>query len=123
MTWKRATVAAVTALLCAATGALAAGPAAARALTAPAADTPQGQADAAIAAHPEAIRGAPGDQYTAVRVITDRSGARHVRYLRRYQGLPVIGGDFVVHLAADGSFTGASVALRSALDVSTTPQV
>ncbi|MGV9281748.1 M4 family metallopeptidase [Streptomyces sp. NPDC003730] len=57
-------------------------------------------------------------QDTEVRdVVVDEDGAQHVRYDRTYRGLPVLGGDFVVHLAPDGAFrdadraTGAPVSL------------
>ncbi|MBD9723610.1 M4 family metallopeptidase [Streptomyces caniscabiei] len=57
-------------------------------------------------------------QRTTVRdVIVDADGAQHVRYDRTYRGLPVLGGDFVVHLAPDGEFRSASRATTRALDV------
>jgi len=64
-------------------------------------------------------------QDTSVRdVVVDADGAQHVRYDRTYRGLPVLGGDFVVHLAKDGTYRGASRATRSALSLaSVTPQV
>ncbi|MET8224856.1 M4 family metallopeptidase [Streptomyces sp. NPDC005301] len=40
-------------------------------------------------------------------VVVDADGARHVRYDRTYRGLPVLGGDFVVHLARNGAYRGA----------------
>ncbi|MFR9798404.1 M4 family metallopeptidase [Streptomyces sp. MS06] len=55
-------------------------------------------------------------------VIVDADGAQHVRYDRTYRGLPVLGGDFVVHLAPDGTYRSASRATTSALSLpSTTP--
>ncbi|GHG19719.1 hypothetical protein GCM10018777_37500 [Streptomyces albogriseolus] len=42
-------------------------------------------------------------QDTTVRdVVVDADGGRHVRYDRTYRGLPVLGGDFVLHLAPTG---------------------
>ncbi|WP_412543597.1 M4 family metallopeptidase [Longispora sp. K20-0274] len=38
--------------------------------------------------------------------VTDADGTRHVRYDRTYAGLPVLGGDLVVHSAADGAVRG-----------------
>ncbi|MGW5650062.1 M4 family metallopeptidase [Streptomyces humi] len=55
---------------------------------------------------------------TSVRdVIVDRSGAQHVRYDRTYRQLPVLGGDFVVHLKADGAYRGADRATRSTISL------
>ncbi|MEU0056760.1 peptidase M4 family protein, partial [Streptomyces sp. NPDC006334] len=53
-------------------------------------------------------------QGTAVRdVIVDKDGAQHIRYDRTYRQLPVLGGDFVVHLAPDGAYRGADRATRA----------
>ncbi|MCH0567500.1 M4 family metallopeptidase [Streptomyces sp. MUM 2J] len=64
-------------------------------------------------------------QGTAVRdVIVDRDGSQHVRYDRTYRGLPVLGGDFVLHLAPDGAYRSASRATRGTLSLpSVTPKV
>jgi Zn-dependent metalloprotease len=59
--------------------------------------------------HGAAVRSAPGDKYRAVDAVADSGGGRHVRFRRDYQGMPVLGGDFVVHTAADGRFIGATV--------------
>ncbi|MFJ9347282.1 M4 family metallopeptidase [Streptomyces sp. NPDC101237] len=53
-------------------------------------------------------------------VIVDRNGAQHVRYDRTYRQLPVLGGDFVVHLKADGAYRGADRATRGAISLSST---
>ncbi|SBT88388.1 griselysin. Metallo peptidase. MEROPS family M04 [Streptomyces sp. DI166] len=48
-------------------------------------------------------------QETKVRdVIVDADGTQHVRYDRTYRQLPVLGGDFVVHLAKDGTYRSAT---------------
>ncbi|MEU6352006.1 M4 family metallopeptidase [Streptomyces sp. NPDC047072] len=62
-------------------------------------------------------------QGTKVRdVIVDKDGTQHVRYDRTYRQLPVLGGDFVVHLASDGTYRSASRATRSAISLaSVTP--
>jgi Zn-dependent metalloprotease len=73
------------------------------------------RADQAITTHRAAIKGADGEKYIAGRVIIDPSGASHARYRRTYQGLPVRGGDFVVHSDAVGRFAGADVAQPSAV--------
>ncbi|MEV7995472.1 M4 family metallopeptidase [Streptomyces sp. NPDC086077] len=62
-------------------------------------------------------------QGTRVRdVIVDQDGSQHVRYDRTYRQLPVLGGDFVVHLAPDGTYRGVSRATRGTLSLpSVTP--
>ncbi|CAL9317091.1 M4 family metallopeptidase [Streptomyces olindensis] len=64
-------------------------------------------------------------QETKVRdVIVDQDGTRHVRYDRTYRQLPVLGGDFVLHLNPDGSYRGTDRATRSALSpTGVTPKV
>jgi Zn-dependent metalloprotease len=57
-------------------------------------------------------------------VIVDKDGAQHVRYDRTYRQLPVLGGDFVVHLALDGTYRSADRAARAEISLpSTTPKV
>ncbi|MGI8682216.1 MAG: M4 family metallopeptidase [Mycobacteriales bacterium] len=64
------------------------------------------------------------DQTFAVRsVLTDRDGIEHVRMDRYFRGLPVLGGDLVVHSARGGAYRGVSTTLRVAPRVSTTPRV
>ncbi|MFF9812293.1 M4 family metallopeptidase [Streptomyces sp. NPDC014006] len=69
--------------------------------------------------------GLTGAVKTTVRdVIVDKDGTQHVRYDRTYHGLPVLGGDFVVHLAPDGSYRGASRATKSTVSLSgVTPKI
>ncbi|MEU0439109.1 M4 family metallopeptidase [Streptomyces sp. NPDC006186] len=69
--------------------------------------------------------GLTAGQQTEVRdVIVDPDGTQHVRYDRTYRSLPVLGGDFVVHLAPDGSYRGASRATeRAVTPATTTPAV
>ncbi|MGI5370151.1 M4 family metallopeptidase [Streptomyces iakyrus] len=64
-------------------------------------------------------------QKTEVRdVVVDEDGTRHVRYDRTYHRLPVLGGDFVLHLNPDGTYRGTSRATTSALSLaSVTPKV
>ncbi|MGW6733020.1 M4 family metallopeptidase [Streptomyces sp. NPDC055013] len=64
-------------------------------------------------------------QGTTVRdVIVDADGTQHVRYDRTYRELPVLGGDFVVHLAKDGTYRSATRATGDALSLSSvTPKV
>jgi Zn-dependent metalloprotease len=57
-------------------------------------------------------------------VVRDADGAEHVRYERTYAGLPVIGGDLVVHESPGGEIRDVSWASRDRIAVpSTTPEV
>ncbi|MFE9770715.1 M4 family metallopeptidase [Streptomyces sp. NPDC005931] len=76
-------------------------------------------AASALADHAAAL-GLTAAQETTVRdVVVDRDGTQHVRYDRTYRQLPVLGGDFVVHLAPDGTYRGADRATRAAIDLPT----
>jgi len=86
---------------------------------APAGDVAVDKAEAAIAAHQADIAGSAGDEYTVQRVITEANGASHVRYSRKYEGLPVLGGDFVVHTGVKGVYAGVSSGLGAPLAVDT----
>ena len=48
-----------------------------------------------------AARRAKADSFFANDAIVDVDGTEHVRFQRSYDGLPVIGGDFVVHSRTD----------------------
>ncbi|MEU1286272.1 M4 family metallopeptidase [Kitasatospora sp. NPDC005856] len=60
-----------------------------------------------------------GDQEKLVPsdVVVDKDGTRHLRYDRTYAGLPVIGGDLVVHQRADGSVKSVDRAFDGRLSV------
>ena len=77
----------------------------------------------ALRNHPAVALASDGTTFRVTDRITDASGATHVRMERSYQGLPVLGGDLVVHQGALGSFKGASQTLDRAVRVSTTPAV
>lgn len=81
------------------------------------------QANSTLKAHHTAIHASGADAFTVRRVITDKSGATHVRYNRTYHGLPVYGGDFVVTNAPDGDYAGVSVAQNKAITADTTPDI
>ena len=55
---------------------------------------------------------ADADTFSATDVIVDRNGTEHVRMQRSWRGLPVIGGDVVVH-SRNGQFKSASLSLKS----------
>ncbi|GAB3079392.1 M4 family metallopeptidase [Intrasporangium mesophilum] len=68
------------------------------------------RAAAAARAHGPAF-GLDADQaLTAKSVATDRDGATHVRFDRTFKGLPVVGGDLVVHLSGNGAWKGVNAA-------------
>lgn len=107
------------ALACLALGAAYAGPALARL-------DPDHPAVARALAHLQradaATLAGAGHAYQLRDVIVDADGSEHVRFARSFQGLPVIGGDLVVHGTAQGALRHISQTLKSAptLDVRAT---
>lgn len=55
------------------------------------------RAEGLIAANPGWANRVAGDTFEFRGVVVDNDGTEHVRYNRSYKGLPVIGGDLVVH--------------------------
>ncbi|MFC4501943.1 MULTISPECIES: M4 family metallopeptidase [Streptomyces] len=56
-------------------------------------------------------------------VLKDADGTVHTRYERTYAGLPVLGGDLVVHESASGATQSVTKAVKATIKVSTlTPQ-
>ncbi|MFF5287250.1 M4 family metallopeptidase [Streptomyces sp. NPDC013171] len=53
-------------------------------------------------------------------VLKDADGTLHTRYERTFAGLPVLGGDLVVHTAANGSAKGVTKATDATLTVAST---
>ncbi|WP_078594769.1 M4 family metallopeptidase [Streptomyces sp. NRRL S-920] len=53
-------------------------------------------------------------------VIKDRDGTTHTRYERTYDGLPVLGGDLVVHTARSGALKGVTKATEASVKVAST---
>ena len=80
--------------------------------TAMAANPAADQAQGLIRKNAAAFQAAKADQFVLKDVIRDNDGTEHVRFDRTYQGLPVIGGDVVVHQRG-GTFRSASLTLRS----------
>lgn len=80
-------------------------------------------ARAAIRRDAAAVRSAPGERYQAVDAVVDPGGARHVRFQRTHEGLPVLSGDFVVHTNATGRFVGATVAQQHVIEVPATAKI
>ncbi|WP_425586351.1 M4 family metallopeptidase [Streptomyces sannanensis] len=53
-------------------------------------------------------------------VLKDADGSLHTRYERTFAGLPVLGGDLVVHTAANGSAKGVTKATDATITVAST---
>ncbi|MDI1462947.1 M4 family metallopeptidase [Catellatospora sp. KI3] len=64
----------------------------------------------------------PAERLVAKDVVVDSDGSRHLRFDRTYAGLPVVGGDLVVHLAPGGGLTASdwAAAVRGAISLPTT---
>ncbi|PPS72839.1 MULTISPECIES: M4 family metallopeptidase [Streptomyces] len=81
-------------------------------------------AEAVLADRAKALGLTPAQETKVRDVVVDEDGTRHVRYDRTYHRLPVLGGDFVLHLNPDGTYRGTSRATKSALSLaSVTPKV
>jgi Zn-dependent metalloprotease len=81
-------------------------------------------ADRAVAAHRTALRATAGDVFhQRGAVVLDRDGDAHVRYERTHDGLPVLGGDAVVHLDATGQLDASTITLRTQVRVPAAAQV
>ena len=65
-----------------------------------------------IEAHGAAFHRAGGDTFAAKDVIVDADGTEHVRFNRSWHGMPVIGGDVVVH-SRNGQLRSASLTMKS----------
>ncbi|GIE76534.1 hypothetical protein Aph02nite_24840 [Actinoplanes philippinensis] len=77
----------------------------------------------AVRDNSRAVHAVAGEKYQPKGIVVDSGGARHVRFGRTWNGLEVLGGDFVVHTTGTGRFAGATVAQDAAVDVSRTPAV
>ncbi|MEU6990175.1 M4 family metallopeptidase [Streptomyces sp. NPDC046465] len=53
-------------------------------------------------------------------VVKDADGTTHTRYERTYDGLPVLGGDLVVHTAKSGELKGVTKATEATVEVAST---
>ena len=77
-------------------------------------------ARASAFAHATATGVTRGDELRAQDVLIDPEGARHVRFLRTHQGMPVLGGDLVVHLSHRLAYTGVTRAADHSVSPATT---
>ncbi|MFI1760486.1 M4 family metallopeptidase [Streptomyces sp. NPDC020800] len=72
-------------------------------------------AQAAAFTHATATGVSKGDELHAQDVMVDPEGARHVRFVRTHNGMPVLGGDLIVHLNRQLAYTGATSAAAHAV--------
>lgn len=80
-------------------------------------------ATAEVTANPGAVRAGNHDTFVSHDVTVDADGTRHVHLDRRYQGLPVLGGDVIVHSAPNGELRSTSLTIEAPLTLSVTPKV
>ncbi|WP_416981367.1 M4 family metallopeptidase [Streptomyces sp. T028] len=76
-------------------------------------------ARAAAFAHASATGVGRGDELQPQDVLIDPEGARHVRFVRTHQGMPVLGGDLVVHLTRSLAYAGVTRAADHKVDPAT----
>ena len=81
-----------------------------------------GRANVQIQSNKTATHTSVFDAFVARDTIIDADGTEHVRFDRTYKGLPVIGGDLVVH-SKNGYFGGASLTMSQTLNLATTPKI
>ncbi|MET0821537.1 MAG: M4 family metallopeptidase [Aeromicrobium sp.] len=117
---KKVIAVAGTALL--ATGLAVTAPSSGVAATSPTSDAVSAAKDY-IQENPGKVRGTSADSFAVTGTSTSDDGASHVRFSRTYKGLPVLGGDLVVHLTPAERVTGTSVAQARAIKVATKPAV
>ncbi len=80
-------------------------------------------ADGLLAADRPALAATTADAFQRRTAQVDPDGTAHVRYGRTHAGLPVLGGDLVVHVTAAGALKGVSATATSGFGISTTPAV
>ncbi|GAA0597268.1 M4 family metallopeptidase [Streptomyces crystallinus] len=74
-------------------------------------------ARAAAFAHASATGVSKDDTLTATDTLIDPDGKQHVRFVRAHKGLPVLGGDLVVHLDAKSTYLDVTRASRHEVTV------
>ncbi|WP_371499224.1 M4 family metallopeptidase [Kitasatospora sp. NBC_00374] len=73
------------------------------------------QADSQAPAAARALGLAAQEELVVKDAIVDADGSRHVRYERTYAGLPVLGGDLIVHQNPKGAVTSVDRAVEGSL--------
>lgn len=81
-----------------------------------------GRALALLQVEGKAVHASLGDGFTARDAAIDADGTEHVRFDRRYAGLEVLGGDFIVH-SRNGRLLSASQTLRAPLRLDVRPSI
>jgi len=74
-------------------------------------------------ANPALAQLADGETVSAKNVVIGPNGTEHVRFARSYRGLPVIGGDFVVHTRRNGEQTATSTIKSTARPATVKPAI
>ncbi|MFI1104402.1 M4 family metallopeptidase [Streptomyces melanogenes] len=90
---------------------------AAGAATASAGAAPEHHDATSVAATAQALGLGAKEELVVKDVIKDADGTVHTRYERTYAGLPVLGGDLIVHRAADGTVKDVTKAVKTAIKV------
>ena len=75
-----------------------------------------------IDGHAASVKRADADRFVARDAIVDANGTEHVRFDRTYRGLPVLGGDVVMH-SRNGQFKAASLTLKTTGRPDVTPTI
>ncbi|MGH8964741.1 MAG: M4 family metallopeptidase, partial [Actinomycetes bacterium] len=78
---------------------------------------------AAVEAHPAAAKVGESQRFQITDALVDPDGSTHVRMERTYRGLPVLGGDLVVHRGPGNGWKGTSQTLASTLTLGVQPKV
>ena len=73
-----------------------------------------------VAVRADALGWARGQALQVKDVVLDADGSAHVRFDRTYDGLPVLGGDLVVHQGPQGGYRGADRASSSRISLAST---
>ncbi len=75
----------------------------------------------AVSHHQGAVHAGAAHAFTVRGVLVDPDGTSHVRMTRTFHGLPVLGGDLVVHQSKAGAWEGRSETLNRGLTLSVDP--
>ena len=70
-----------------------------------------------VGEHRSLFRAASGDAFQRVATTSGNAGTHYIAYERTHQGLPVVGGDFVLAVNDDGKVTGRTLAQERRIDL------
>ena len=82
---------------------------------------PADQVRSALASHLGALKATAADSFSVRDVVVDADGSSHVRMDRTVGGLPVLGGDLIVHQTKAGAWSSVTQTLSAPVTVSTKP--